>query len=260
MSQTNSRSSRAKLQLFIGKYCFAPTLIPTILTLLLLPFFLSLGFWQLHRAAEKQVMQDNFAARATLPPLQLADISGSMETFRYRVIKIRGHFDNQHTFLLDNKFSEHRLGYQVLSPFVTATLPPSRILVNRGWISMGKSRAVLPDIPAVEKEVSIEGVVEVPTSKHFALGKFTENLQEWPKRVQYLDLAQFANLLAEPIASYIVLLSPASPYGFVREWAPVLAIAPARHIGYAIQWFIFAGILLILFVVLNTKKRVRNYD
>lgn len=246
-----------KLQLFCSKYYFVPTLIPTILTLILLPAFLSLGFWQLQRATEKRLMQQDFVRRATLPFLQLNDIKSSLPSYRYRRVKLYGHFDNSHTFLLDNKFFHHQLGYHVLVPFVVAGTS-SPILINRGWLPMGKSRAKLPTISVVSGEVTIEGLVELPPKRHFSLGRLTETTVDWPRRIQYIDLQQLGHLLARPIEPYMVLLAPSSTYGFVRDWTPIMTMDPARHIGYAIQWFIFAGILLVLFIVLHTKKSMRQ--
>ena len=54
---------------------FAPSLWPTLAVLLILPLFLSLGFWQLDRAEQKSTalaLQDQGAAQ---PAVNLASVS-----------------------------------------------------------------------------------------------------------------------------------------------------------------------------------------
>ena len=41
---------------------FRPALVQTVVTILLLPSFIALGVWQMHRAVEKKLL---FAAEAT---------------------------------------------------------------------------------------------------------------------------------------------------------------------------------------------------
>jgi surfeit locus 1 family protein len=51
----------------------------------------------------------------------------------------------------------------------------------------------------------------------------------------------------------VVLLDAADPRGYVRRWQPP-GVNPATHWSYAIQWWCFAAVLLILYVALNLRK------
>jgi len=44
-----------------------------------------------------------------------------------------------------------------------------------------------------------------------------------------------------------VLLDPAAPDGYRRNWRPS-DFGPERHIGYAFQWFALAVTLVILYL------------
>jgi surfeit locus 1 family protein len=47
----------------------------------------------------------------------------------------------------------------------------------------------------------------------------------------------------------VLLLDPDQPDGFVRDWPrPTGGLAPALHLGYALQWFAFALIALVLWL------------
>jgi surfeit locus 1 family protein len=50
-----------------------------------------------------------------------------------------------------------------------------------------------------------------------------------------------------------VLLDPEVAGGYVREWTPP-GMPPSRHFSYAIQWWGFAVVLLVLYFGLNFRK------
>ena len=101
-----------------------------------------LGFWQLQRAQEKQMLVDRYEARVNAKSVQVSQtrMVPGLEHFSARV---EGQFEEQHQILLDNRVHGGRVGYDVLTPFRIQT-SPTRILVNRGWVPMGSSRARLP--------------------------------------------------------------------------------------------------------------------
>jgi surfeit locus 1 family protein len=232
----------------IGIYYFSLRLIPTIATLFCLPILILLGVWQIHRAEQKQNILTDYEMHQHAAPISLNQID-TAKNINYTAVKMTGHFDNTHQFLLDNKFYQHQAGYQVITPFVMEN--HKTILINRGWISQGPSRAQLPVIPPVKNEITIDGSVSIP-EKIFSLGNNTETA-EWPKRINEIDIAQLAKKTGDDFYPFIILLNPASPYGFAREWAPI-NINPSKSYGYAFQWFALAAVLVIIYIGVNTKK------
>ena len=70
----------------------------------------------------------------------------------------------------------------------------------------------------------------------------------WPKVTSSPDMAQLTAALSEPLSPRILLLDPAAPFGYVRAWqAP--GLPPLRHFSYAVQWWSFALLTLILWAV-----------
>ncbi len=51
----------------------------------------------------------------------------------------------------------------------------------------------------------------------------------------------------------ILLLDANNPHGYVRAWKPP-GLPPMRHLSYAIQWWGFAVVLLVLYFGLNFRK------
>lgn len=243
----------------IFPYQFRPRLIPTLATLICLPIFISLGLWQLHRAEEKAMIQAELTARTTMPAIKLDNLHGNINDYRYRKISVQGHFDTKHQFLIDNKFHNHQLGYQVITPLIIAK-QNKVLLINRGWLPADRDRRILPTLKQHTGLQNITGMISIP-GKSFTLAKSGMDVtmnKQWPHRIQTLDLPLIERMLAKPVYPFVVLLAPKAKHGFVRQWQFINS-KPEKHIGYAVQWFAFATILFILFVVLNCK-RVRSAE
>jgi surfeit locus 1 family protein len=51
-----------------------------------------------------------------------------------------------------------------------------------------------------------------------------------------------------------VLLDGGAPHGYAREWRPP-GIEPRRHYSYAVQWWSFAVLTAVLWIVLALRRR-----
>jgi surfeit locus 1 family protein len=80
----------------------APPLAAAVLTIL----FVSLGFWQLDRAAEKVAMQSLFDADA-----DYTSLSEGMPVQDYQRISASGRFLGDQQFLIDNMVLNGRVGW-----------------------------------------------------------------------------------------------------------------------------------------------------
>jgi cytochrome oxidase assembly protein ShyY1 len=122
---------------------------PPVAAVLLTILFVSLGFWQLDRAAEKASLQRLFDADAGYTPL-----SDEMSVVDYQRISASGRFLGDRHFLIDNMILNSRLGYFVITPFEYASDKPL-LMVNRGWVAAGTDRSLptLMPLPAADTEV-----------------------------------------------------------------------------------------------------------
>jgi surfeit locus 1 family protein len=222
-----------------------------LLTLLFLTLFSFLGCWQLQRAHYKRELELDFANQRQTAPLNLSQVIVQPEHFKYYPFQVSGYFDNAHTILLENKYHDHQLGYEVLTPM---TIPgeKSQILINRGWIVASLRRNILPQFPPVNGLQTLVGQVYVP-EKAFILGSTFDQTQNWPLRAQAIRLEDFSQVLHTPLLPFMLLLNPQQPNGFIRDWHPVTMPA-YKHTGYAVQWFSFALVLIIIFLIRHTKK------
>jgi surfeit locus 1 family protein len=230
---------------------FAPSWPMTLLTLILLALFVGLGRWQWHRGEVKQALwnayERNDAAPATDGPIDFNT------TERFKRVALRGRFESARQFLLDNRSHAGKPGYEVLTPFVLDD--GRRILVNRGWIPFGGYRDQLPDVSIARSDPSIvSGRLDELPSAGLASGRAPPAVDgPWPKVTSFPTHAELEASLGNELARQILLLDPESPDGYVRAWSPP-GMAPDRHFSYAIQWWGFAGVLLVLYFGLNFRK------
>jgi surfeit locus 1 family protein len=222
-----------------------------LLALLFICLFTSLGIWQVSRANQKKILLKSFAERTQLKPLS-ANHLAKPNDWRFYRISLQGNFDNQHTFLLDNKIFHGKVGYEVYTAFKASGLS-APILIDRGFIPMSTNRKELPEIPAIFGPVTLVGMLNLPPT-YVALGEIYETPHiTWPLRVEFINLPKLSKLIGQPLYSYVVILAPSDPAAFSSEWQ-IVTMSPERHMGYAVQWFALALTLLILFVALNRDR------
>ena len=236
----------------ISGFNFTPGLWPSIATVLLLPFLIGLGIWQLERASWKQGLIDDQAERAQQAPVLLELLLERDETLQYRPVAVRGYYDLEHQLLLDNRTHQGHAGYHVLTPLL---LDQRRaVLVNRGWVPVGEYRARLPELPGSVDELVVNASIKLPPEKFFRLSDVEEANDGWPKVVQQMKLSQFEQQLGYSLLPIVLLQDPADEYGFVREWQAVYGVPPDKHRAYALQWFTLALVLLAIYIGVNTKR------
>ncbi|MDE2089426.1 MAG: SURF1 family protein, partial [Gammaproteobacteria bacterium] len=100
----------------IGNFIFKPRLIPTLATLVMVPFLASLGVWQLNRAHQRQALLNAFEQRTHEPPLPLDAALQHPHGTLYRQIVVTGRYDRAHQVLLDNQMHHDQPGYHVFTP------------------------------------------------------------------------------------------------------------------------------------------------
>jgi len=201
--------------------------------------FVRLGLWQLERADEKRALRERLAEGAVS-----ADASGSVAELRSRLylpVRVRGTFVTPQ-IVIDHYPLEGRDGYLYVAALRLAGRD-EQVLVKRGWLPMPEDREP-PEVALPAGTVTIEARVEpVRRGYHFGLaapGDRKGGLWAW------LDPEYYSGHL-HPVPTDIVLVQTSDTGdGLVRRWPPP-STDVSMHIGYAIQWFLFA---LVAFGVL----------
>ena len=233
----------------ISRKHFKPSLIGTLLAIVLSTFLLSLGFWQLHRAEEKQQLLLLASQQQAKSPSVWREGMASPEL--YQRLILRGHY-LPYTLLLDNQHFEHQWGYHVMNPFEVGD--GVVVLVDRGWVAGDIRRMILPSVTVPDGMMQILGQAYYPSAKGFILGEAYEPHGASLGVIERVDAELISNLLHKKVYPFIIRLDKLAPAGYVRDW-PIVTLSPQRHYGYALQWFAMALVLLIIYVSLSLKNR-----
>ena len=240
-----------------GSWNFRPTLWPSLATLISFPLLLSLGFWQLDRAAEKEQVMEKFKANFNGIPIDLNSNPSDLNdpTFmQWRKIKVTGNFESTHQFLLDNQPMNFKTGYLVFTPFKLKN-ESTRVLINRGWVAANPDRNILPEINLSEENLTISGTAKKPPFSGVALSEdLSENLKNNLIRIQQVDLEKVESKTGQTFLPYIVRLDKEDPQGYQSDWV-LPGSGAEKHYGYAFQWFAMAAALIIIYFVVNFKRK-----
>ena len=209
---------------------------------------LSLGFWQLRRAALKEDLQLQMTERQKQPPLQNIDLKTvhSLAQWLHRPIELTGQWVPGSTIYLDNRQMAGRTGFYVVSLFKLEE--DGRVmLIQRGWIPRDfMDRTNVPDVATPNGIVTVSGRLAAAPSKVYELGKaepgrIRQNLdvdalaQEWSVNLIHASVVQTHQANGAP------------DDGLLRQW-PQVASDVSKHHGYAFQWFGLSALILCLYV------------
>lgn len=236
---------------------FRPKLIPTIATLLLLPVLINLGQWQAQKADKKQGLQETYDQREQGGVLQVGATPLDPEAVRYSRVMTRGTYESAYQILLDNQVHNQSAGYHVITP-LRIEGSNMRVLVNRGWVPVGRDRNVLPNTDAPQGVVEVTGYTVAPSGKFFELEKPRDLSSGWQSVWQNLDLKRYADAVPFPVQPVVIRMDQANASGgYVREW-PRPDDRIGVHRGYALQWYGMAAVLVIFYLVTSFRKVVND--
>lgn len=240
----------------IANYNFRPRLVPTLMVLLLLPILIRLGFWQISRAQEKREIIATQHAKMAQPPQIIRTKMSRTDGLRFRRLQITGKFNGKFQIFIDNKIHQDRVGYDVVTPLQIGD-SNQYVLVNRGWVPMGQSRSDLPKVNTPRKTVTILGTAKYHTKDVVSFGDGNRSNKGWPAVVRWVDIKAVAKETKLHLVPFMLLMDPASHYGYVRHWK-FINMPPAKHLSYAVQWFAMALVLVIIYLIVNLKHVSRT--
>jgi len=218
----------------------------------LLAVLVSLGRWQLQRADQKRALFDAFARGADTT--RLIDLK-TPPVPRYQHVEARGSYDGSRQVLIDNMPSASgRAGYFVVTPFALAG--GGWLLVNRGWVPLGASRAAPPAVDVAGGARRIVGRADHLPTAGLRMGQPSALRPPFPVVANFPSRTDIEQLMRETSwasAVELVLLDPDQPDGYERQWQPP-GVPPLRHTAYAVQWFALALALGVIYLVTNVRR------
>lgn len=230
---------------------------PLVVGMCFVALFAALGAWQISRGLEKQATRDALSAPATY-----STYHDGAELRPYQPIRATGHFDGEHQFLLDNITMNGRYGFYVLTPLELAPDQPL-LLVNRGWIGKAVPNPPLRELSSAiavgNGRVTVLGRAGSLPRPGMRMGNAIADFGRWPTIAVFPTRDDIELALEREVAPVVLLMDPGTDDGFLRQWAPA-EMGPARHFGYAFQWFAMGAVLSVLLIWHYRRRRTNNDD
>ncbi len=230
-----------------------------IIALAIVLGMLRLGVWQLDRAKQKRdiVSQLNSRSQQALVPLHSIENDIKSGDLRFRNVSITGRYLKNNVIFIDNQVVEGQVGYQVFTPFKLSS-SDLVVLIARGWVSVGESREVLPEIETSSDQLVLQGRLNnAPAKPPLWDEKYPVSQGAvW----QYLPISKVADVLEVQVFPLVVELAPdaSDSKALLRKWPDIDDQWVAKHQGYAFQWFAMAVVFFIACLVLFRKSTRRK--
>ena len=236
-------------------------LLSSIIFLSCISLFLSLGFWQIDRADEKDSIVKLYKDRQLAPAKILQTFKNrDIKKLHYRNFKIKGRYINK-IFLIDNKVKNKQLGFNVVTPFQLEK-SGEVIIVDRGWLSFNGIRDEITNnynylnYQKIDQNAQeINGYI-YPKDESYTIGEISTN-KEWPRLLQAINFQEINNEILKKdllVRGVIFRLGRNNEFGFKREWK-IVFMDSNKHLGYAFQWFSLAIAFLIMTIIFFLRNK-----
>ncbi len=221
--------------------------LPLVLTLIMLPVLLGLGQWQLQRMAWKQELLARIAQSQSGPVTKIrsgADLEGLTKAANnYMRLSLTGTWRvdlEQYWFAQVNEAPEglaasDKVGFHVLTPLQLED--GSLLFVDRGFVP---ERLRAPSARPENLPTAITGILRWPDAR----GRF--DAADRPQDRTWFVRDPRAMAEAINIPAYDFLVEQAQPQAGWPYAGQSRVVLSNRHLEYALTWFGFAAILVII--------------
>ena len=235
-----------------------------VLMLALCATCLWLGSWQMQRLAEKEALIAAVDIRLTAAPMPVPpqDQWDGLDTqaLVYQPVELTGAYRYTQTVTVFTSLSDARgqysgPGYWVVTPFVLEG--GGTVFVNRGFVPQQyQETAAIGDLHGDDPGiVTISGVFRSAESAGMATPEADmSNRIEWVR--DPARLAQMVDPALAPIAPFYVDL-PAGAPGVLPQGGETVVSFPNNHFGYALTWYGFAIVAVVMLGFWLTQKARR---
>ncbi len=233
-------------------------IIATSAVVLIAGLFVNLGFWQLRRLEEARQENQLLTARLALPPedleVMLQAVGEDLAAIEYHPVTVSGVFDPSGEVLLRSRTLDGVAGFHVVTPLLTAS--GDAVLVNRGWVPMEMDEPPVPAAPP-DGQVVVEGLVRL-SQERSGLGPVDPAEGELAL-LSRLDIPRIQQQSEDELAPVSVDLTSVDPAAgdLPVPMGPPPTDDEGNHLAYAIQWFAFAVVGVVGYVIL-VRRRARS--
>jgi surfeit locus 1 family protein len=221
-------------------------IIATLLVIAAIAVMIRLGIWQLDRLEQRRQFNAHFLEQAESDPLRLESNTNNpnLENMEYRQVIASGEYDHSEEVAIRNQYWENQPGVHLLTPLKLKE-NGTAVLVDRGWIPLEMYQTGNWKRLEEPGTISVSGIIRL--SQEHTLGGQSdptplpgESLIAW----NFINIPEISKQIPYPLLPVYIQQSPDTSTGELPfRSQPEIEISEGPHLGYAIQWFIFAMIL-----------------
>ncbi|MER8187070.1 SURF1 family protein [Kitasatospora sp. NPDC094015] len=233
----------------------------TLFALLLIPAMIRLGFWQLHRHEARVARNELIARSLTAPPVAFDSLSPSPGfavpgELTWRTVTASGQYDPAHEFVVRGRTEPggSSIGYFVVTPLKLAD-GAGVVLVNRGWVDSAADATSYPPVPAPPAgQVTVTGRMRADETTASSGIRDRGGLPE--RQYKLINSGQQARESGERVLGGYLELAATDP---TATGGPEALAEPDHsdigpHMAYAVQWWLFCGLVPVGLVVLARRE------
>lgn len=221
----------------------------TLLVLAAVAVMARLGIWQLDRLAQRRAFNARVTMQQARPALVLdgAALNEDLAAMEYRAVSVSGTYDHSQEVALRNHVRDGQLGVHLLTPLLIAGTNQA-ILVDRGWVPEEQARPERRAQFAEPGLVTVRGVIRASQSRP-DFGGVPDPATAPGERLLTWNMANVERIAQQTnrplLAAYIQQSPEAAWQGLPARSQPELDLSEGPHLGYAVQWFVFAMVLAL---------------
>jgi surfeit locus 1 family protein len=220
-------------------------ILTTLFVLVASVIMIRLGFWQIGRLEGKRAFVAQSLAQIEAEPLIITgdetDLDG--RAIRHRPATAQGQYDFANEVALKNKSYMGRLGYHILTP-MRIDGSERAVLVDRGWISSVDFDASEVGLAPEILENTAEGRIAPPDFRPKDAKVPAEPRLEWYR----VDIEGIQSQMPYELLPFFIALTPSeSDQRSPIPNPPEIVLDEGPHLAYAIQWFVFAAVVPLVY-------------
>jgi surfeit locus 1 family protein len=230
-----------------GRYRFVVTrrwIAGHLIAVLAVIGFVNLGLWQLRRLDERRAFNATVATRTAADPVPFSDLAplddGGAELAWKRVV-LEGRYRLDEEVLLQAQSLSGVSGHDVLTPLDVGGVV---VVVDRGWVPIDVAGPPVVGAEPSDVITKVEGVLRTTEVR----GRFgpTDPATGTLERISRVDLARLDSQIDGPLFPMWVQLTGSQPAaGDLPRPRPLPQLDDGPHLSYAVQWFLFAGVVVV---------------
>ncbi len=223
--------------------------------------FVNFGLWQLRRADQKANSNALVNLRLEESPLPFEKIKEEyslsaqkedQNSAAYRRAVVKGIYDVEQEVLIRNRSYNGQPGYHLLTPLKLSS--GKALLIERGWIPTSLDSPPITAATPPNGEVELVGILLPAQSQPQGPVGAKDPPSNKLTKVFWIDIKRLQTQISYPLEPiYLRLISESHLQDSLPFEIPPPSTDNGPHLGYALQWFSFAIILLVVYTLLLRK-------